>query len=170
MIGVVYEVQLGHANGGGVVPGARSIRNERVDFTLKRSMVTETLSAQGKMRVWCRRLLAGAVCVITVGSIIPYGSGVSTVSIVSVGLDKILHVLAFACVMVLAFGAGRELTVWYGMRSVMYVLIFGAGIECVQYYIPYRTFNPVDIMANLFGIVFGVLLWIFGRKSWCSVG
>jgi len=127
------------------------------------------LSAQEKGRAWFRRLLVVSVCLITVGSILPYGSAVSTLSVVSVGLDKILHVMGFACVILFTFGAGKELSFWYGMRAAMYVLMFGAGIECVQYLIPYRTFNPLDIMANLCGIVFGVLLWIFGRKPWRSV-
>ena len=96
----------------------------------------------------------------------PYGSAASTVSVVSVGLDKVLHFMGFACVILFTFGAGKEFSFWYGMRAVTYVLIFSAHIEFVKYYIPYRTFNPVDIIANLFGILFGVLLWTLVRGRW----
>ena len=40
---------------------------------------------------------------------------------------------------------------------------YGAAIECVQYYLSRRTFNPVDMIANGSGVVFGVILWfLFG--------
>lgn len=78
----------------------------------------------------------------------------------AVGLDKILHFLGFACLLLLAFAASKHLSFWQGVRVAAYVLIYGVAIEFVQYYIPYRTFNPVDIFANLCGVVFGVLIWI----------
>jgi len=118
-------------------------------------------------RIWCRRLLVLSVGLITIASVIPYGSAATlTVPVVSVNLDKILHFLGFACLLLLAFAASKHLSFWQGVRVVVYVLIYGATIEFVQYYIPYRTFNPVDIFANLCGVVFGVLLWIFlGAQS-----
>jgi len=112
-------------------------------------------------RRWCRRLLVLSLVLITIASVIPQGSAATlTVPIVSVDLDKIVHFLGFACLLLLAFAASKHLSFWQGVSVAAYVLIYGAAIEFVQYYIPYRTFNPVDIFANLCGVVFGVLIWI----------
>jgi len=125
---------------------------------------------EAEIKEWCRRLLVFSVCLITVASVMPFGSAALTVSFVCVELDKILHFMGFACVILFAFGAGKEFSFWYGMRAVTYLLIFSASIEFVQYYIPYRTFNPADILANLFGMLFGVLLWTLVKVRWRSFG
>ena len=46
----------------------------------------------------------------------------------------------------------------YNWLGALMVLLFGVGIECLQYVIPYRTFNPVDIVANVVGIGAGMLV------------
>lgn len=111
-------------------------------------------------KAWCRRLLVLSVALITIASVIPHGFDAKTIIVVFVGLDKIVHFLGFACLLLLAFATSKHLSFWRGVRLAAYVLIFGAAIEFVQCYIPYRTFNPVDILANLCGVVFGVLIWI----------
>jgi len=115
-----------------------------------------------KSRLWCRRLLIFSVGLITIASVIPHGSAATlTVPVVSVDLDKIVHFLGFAFLLLLAFAASKHLSFWQGVRALAYVVMFGAVIEIVQYFIPYRTFNPVDIFANLCGVVFGaLLLWV----------
>lgn len=112
-------------------------------------------------KAWCRWLLVLSVGLITIASVIPHGSAATlTVPVVSVDLDKIVHFLGFACLLLLAFAASKHLSFWQGVRALVYVVMFGAVIEIVQYFIPYRTFNPVDIFANLCGVVFGALLWV----------
>jgi len=109
--------------------------------------------------MWCRRLLVLSVGLITIASVIPHGSAATlTVPVISVDLDKIVHFVGFACLLLLAFAASKHLSFWRGVRVAAYVLIFGVVIEFVQYYIPYRTFNPLDILANVCGVLFGVLL------------
>jgi len=110
-----------------------------------------------------------SVVLITIASVIPHGSAATlTVPFVSVGLDKIVHFLGFACLLLLAFAASKHLSFWRGVGALVYVVIFGAVIEFVQYYIPYRTFNPVDIFANFGGVVFGALLWVLliAQSAW----
>lgn len=112
-----------------------------------------------RSRMWCRRLLVLSVGLITIASVIPHGSAATlTVPVISVDLDKIVHFVGFACLLLLAFAASKHLSFWRGVRVAAYVLIFGVVIEFVQYYIPYRTFNPLDILANVCGVLFGVLL------------
>ena len=117
----------------------------------------------------CRRLLVVSLALITIATVIPHGSDAKTIIVVSVGLDKIVHFLGFAYLLLLAFAASKHLSFWQGVRVAAYVLIFGAAIELVQYYIPYRTFNPVDIFANLCGVIFGVLLWIHRLRRFSQI-
>jgi len=37
-------------------------------------------------------------------------------------------------------------------------LIFSTGVELLQYYLPYRTFNINDIVSNIIGVVLGQLI------------
>ena len=112
-----------------------------------------------KRRTWCRRLLVFSVGLIIIASVIPQGSHASTATVASVGLDKILHCVAFAGVIFLAIGGRRNPTLLYGVYAILAVLAFGVAIEFAQYYIPYRSYNPVDILADAFGVLFGVLVW-----------
>jgi len=122
-------------------------------------------------RLWCRRLLVLSVGLISIASVIPHGVDAKTVLIASIGLDKIVHFLGFGCMAFLTLGAGSGLKFWKRAALVLLVVLFGVVIEFVQYYLPYRTFNPVDIFANVCGVVFGSLLWyVFARCKWESVG
>jgi len=56
----------------------------------------------------------------------------------------------------MALGAGRGLSFRKRTSLVVLVILFGIVIECIQYYIPYRTFNPVDIFANVSGVGIGI--------------
>jgi len=113
-----------------------------------------------RSRLWCRRLLVLCVGLITIASVIPHGSAATlTVPGVSIDLDKIVHFVGFACLLLLAFAASKHFSFWRGVRVAAHVLIYGVAIEFVQFYVPYRTFNPVDIFANVCGVVFGVLVW-----------
>ena len=55
-------------------------------------------------RVWCRRLLVVSLALITIVSVIPYGSDAQTVLVASIGLDKIFHFMGFGCMAVFALG------------------------------------------------------------------
>ena len=100
---------------------------------------------------------------IAIAAVIPHGAKAQTVEVASIGLDKIFHFMGFACMAVFSLGAGSGGPFWKKIVIVAWVLSFGVIIEGVQFYIPYRTFNPVDIAANLFGVLFGVLV----NEAWC---
>ena len=110
-------------------------------------------------RGWCRRLLVFSLALITIVSVIPHGSDAQTVVVASIGLDKIVHFVGFGFMAVFALGAGGNRRNWKGISLLFLVLGFGVVIEVVQYYLPYRTFNPVDIFANLCGVGFGGLVY-----------
>jgi len=48
------------------------------------------------------------------------------------------------------------------------LFIFGTGFETLQIYLPYRTFNPKDIAANIIGLALGyglIFIWQVIRKT-----
>ena len=110
-------------------------------------------------RTWCRRLLVVSLALITIATVIPHASDTKTVLIASIGLDKIFHFMGFGFMAVFALGAGGNRRNWKGISLLFLVLGFGVVIEVVQYYLPYRTFNPADIFANVCGAGFGGLVY-----------
>ena len=102
---------------------------------------------------------------IAIAAVVPYGSKVQSVSVACIGLDKIVHFIGFACMAVFSLGAGRGSSCWKRIFLVFMVLVFGVFIEFIQYYLSYRTFNPIDILANSTGVVFGFLVWILITQS-----
>jgi len=117
------------------------------------------------MKTLCKYLLLLSVLTVILASIVPYGSHASKRVIFSVGLDKIFHCLAFAWIIFLAFGTMQHFDFKSILRVVGAVLIFGIIIEFLQYPIPYRTFNPLDIFANICGILSGLSLWLILRVN-----
>jgi len=109
-------------------------------------------------KIWCGRMLISMVGLITIAAIIPYGAQAQTVTLGPFGLDKMIHFIGFACMTLLALGAGSGRPFWRRAFLVILVPAFGVAIEWAQVYLPYRTFNPVDILANGCGVGFGLLL------------
>lgn len=44
-------------------------------------------------------------------------------------------------------------------------LAFGASVELVQYFLPYRTMNVKDLIANCTGVVMGAMAMAVFQKS-----
>ncbi len=71
--------------------------------------------------------------------------------------DKLKHILAFT---LLAFGLTHYWRIrWY--FTLVILLMYGIGIEVVQYFIPNRTTSMWDILADILGIFLGILGYIF---------
>jgi len=111
------------------------------------------------LKGWCGWALLVGYVLITLAAVVPYGSKIQSVTVVSVGLDKIAHFIGFACMGLFALGAGIGSPPWKRSLLVFLVLAFGVVIEVVQYYLPYRTFNPVDIFANVCGVGVAFVCW-----------
>jgi VanZ family protein len=44
--------------------------------------------------------------------------------------------------------------------------VYGAGIEVVQSFLPFRSFDPLDALANTLGaLLIGIVLWILSRRA-----
>ena len=79
--------------------------------------------------------------------------------------DKIVHALSYFVLM--AWFSGM-----YARRRhpaiALVLLVFGVVLEFVQARLPYRLFDPLDLLANATGILFGLALsWSF-LGGWCQ--
>ncbi|WP_339616542.1 VanZ family protein [uncultured Gilvimarinus sp.] len=65
--------------------------------------------------------------------------------------------------------AGVSIGFAFGQRSVIWrfavLFLFSTGIECIQYTLPWRSFDMRDIAANTMGTLLGLLLWWLGRLA-----
>lgn len=73
--------------------------------------------------------------------------------------DKIGHFVSYG---LLAFLAGNldqnRLRVW------AWVSLMGVAVECVQYFLPWRSFELLDMLANSTGALLGVLLLVLAQR------
>jgi VanZ family protein len=112
-----------------------------------------------------------AVCyavVVLVASVVdpPAGGSVSTGPLGLVGFDKWLHGLGYA-----VFAALLAYALWATTTRRLAVAVaaataYGAGIEVVQSFLPFRSFDPLDALANTLGaLLIGIVLWILSRRA-----
>ena len=81
--------------------------------------------------------------------------------------DKVSHILAFVALsflLDLSFPNRR-----FDLREVMALLGFGLLIECLQYFIPYRTCSILDLGADAIGIaLYGGAKLLWRNATFCS--
>ena len=99
---------------------------------------------------------------LTVGTLVPAGTGAGTpeVAIGPVGLDKVLHAGGFFVLTLLAGRAaiGRKI----GFALAVGLIVLGGGLELAQSFIPGRTTDVFDFIANTVGVVAGLFVhrWV----------
>lgn len=70
--------------------------------------------------------------------------------------DKVHHGVAFyVLAFLLDFAAPRS---EFGLRKFFALMAYGVAIECVQYFLPYREFSLLDMVADAVGL----LLYVAG--------
>jgi len=104
---------------------------------------------------------------------IPLGSYVSGNlegnEVLSIRLDYLLHIvmiLAFAIIWVL----GKKWNVrWFTKHETLkycaVVVLAGIGLELIQLALPWRAFNPMDLLANLIGAALAAAIIIVSNRS-----
>lgn len=75
-------------------------------------------------------------------------------------LDKIIHFFQYGILALLLFKAIKaifvDLSLWKIFLLVLLTgFLYGAGIECRQYFLPFRNFSFLDMGANLLGLIVG---------------
>ena len=96
---------------------------------------------------------------VTVLSIVPNPSNDGNISEL-IGSGALAHSFAFFIITSLAYFAYRRQGASFVLLSGLVVFLYGAALEILQAFLPFRTFNTKDIAAIAAGILFFVLIWI----------
>ena len=131
-------------------------------------MIQEKRMANG-----VRWLLWGWLILVLVLNVVPLGNetnrGLSGNKIFQFRLDYVVHsltFLVFAWIWVL--GKMKDVC-WFESYEVLkfggIVFVSAMGIELLQIFVPYRTFNPMDMMANLFGAILTILFIFISHRE-----
>ena len=81
--------------------------------------------------------------------------------------DYLLHVLLFVPFMPLArwgWSRARQGSAWFWPACGAGLVLAGLS-ECLQWFLSYRTFNPLDLAANGGGIIVGALIARLGSGT-----
>jgi len=76
-------------------------------------------------------------------------------------IDKIIHMLVYAF-LVLWFSGQVRMT----LSFFVIVSFYGYIIEFIQYYLPYRSFEWLDLLFNQIGIVTGIIIGDVLLNGW----
>ncbi|MFC7204596.1 VanZ family protein [Haloferax namakaokahaiae] len=77
-----------------------------------------------------------------------------------VGVDKWLHAIGYTVLSVGLASALDARTRRLLLASAAGAVIYGAGIEVVQGFLPYRSLSIADFGANALGAALGVAIWV----------
>ena len=102
----------------------------------------------------------GLLVLVATGSVIP-GVVISGFA----NADKLVHAFSYFALMVWFSGlyAKRHHT-----AIALTLIVFGIVLEFVQARIPYRLFDPLDLLANATGILLGRCLSLLFLAGWCQ--
>lgn len=74
--------------------------------------------------------------------------------------DLILHFAGYVVLIISALLIYDK----YHVKIFILLFIYSVMIEIIQYFLPYRTFSGLDILANLTGLITGTILWVGFKK------
>jgi len=118
-------------------------------------------------------LFWGWLIIVVVFNVIPLGNetnrSLSGNKIYQFRLDYVVHSLTFL-VFAWIWVLGKIKNVcWFEGNEVLkfggIVFVFAMGLELLQIFIPYRTFNPMDMIANLFGAILSMLFILISHRE-----
>ena len=113
------------------------------------------MATHSRWRQIVKVLLALSLTAVIVGSLLPGESSVmSAVAKLPVS-DKVLHFTAYLALATLAAWAQRgwRTSIWFAAS----LALLGAGLELAQHFVPGRTPEVADELANVLGVVCGLV-------------
>jgi len=87
----------------------------------------------------------------------------NNITILQLRCDYFFHILMF-----LPWAFFRQATAFRILLWLMLGLLFAAGTEGLQYFLPWRAFNVNDLIANMLGVITSfviLILYIISAKS-----
>ncbi|MFN3554353.1 MAG: VanZ family protein [Bacteroidales bacterium] len=118
-----------------------------------------------------RFLLPAYLLILLVLVLFPFSSvgveGLNNTYVVKLRLDHLLHVLAFVPLYPLLVVALKPRGGWHLLMVFILACALAVALEGVQYFVDYRSFNPMDMLANGVGVVVGAVVscWLFARSK-----
>lgn len=110
--------------------------------------------------------------ILIVINVIPLGndvkSGMSGTKLWNFRLDYLLHlamILVFAWIWLL--GKLMDIMWFSNMETLKYsavIVLCAIGLELLQFLLPWRTFNPMDMIFNLTGAMLGIIVVIVSSR------
>jgi len=71
----------------------------------------------------------------------------------------VMHCVAYSVGMLLCYWAFDRGDIPFILWSMLLIFLYSVILEIAQLYLPYRIFNPKDIVANALGIFFFFAIW-----------
>lgn len=103
-----------------------------------------------------------------VGALSVFSYSVSNDLLMSVKVTSsgfVVHGVAYFVGMLLCFLAFDARDISFVLWAGLLIFVCGVVLEVVQFYLPYRTFNVYDVVANGVGILALVFIWVIAFKS-----
>ena len=76
-------------------------------------------------------------------------------------IDKIFHALVYFFLVIWFSGQYKISFTFF-----LVITLYGALIELIQYFIPYRSAELMDIFSNQIGVIAGIIFSISGLGGW----
>ena len=110
--------------------------------------------------------------ILLVINFIPLGNDINKIihkPVFKFRLDYLIHFCSFLIFIPLYFIEVKRGGPIFSKKPVLkYILIVGSSailFESIQYFLPYRTFNPMDLISNLTGAIIGTIIISFFISS-----
>jgi VanZ family protein len=113
-------------------------------------------------------LFWGWLIIVLTTNVIPLGNDINKIihkPVFKFRLDYLIHFCSFLIFIPLYFIEVKRGGPIFSKKPVLkYILIVGSSailFESIQYFLPYRTFNPMDLISNLTGAIIGTIIISF---------
>jgi len=113
-------------------------------------------------------LFWGWLIIVLTTNVIPLGNDINKIihkPVFKFRLDYLIHFISFLIFIPLCFIYIKRGGPIFSKKPVLkYLLIIGGAaviFEFIQYFLPYRTFNPMDLISNLTGAIIGTIIISF---------
>ncbi len=115
-----------------------------------------------------RLLFWGWLIIVLVMNVIPLGNDINKIihkPVFKFRMDYLIHFCSFLIFIPICFIEVKRGDPFFSKKPVFkYLLIVGGSailFECIQYFLPYITFNPMDLISNLSGTLIGTIIILF---------
>ena len=125
------------------------------------------------------RIITLYIIVVLILNLIPTSGGdgiaLSSRNIFFIRADYLLHLLLFIPLMVLVWLYMNKENITgvtrfnHALLWLLAGIIFAALLEVIHLFLPHRSFNPVDLILNVSGVILGALIFLWDPKLYAKL-